>query len=137
MEWSGQFLLYLPLASFALSVGALVAKFYEKSAGAIAQLGTALILFLIFASATTGIILFRERSHTEALADEVVVIIGNHKKTYDEILTEVKNPNRASLAIALELLDSEKRIGTEIATFVAKEDEKTYRVRTYYVRTFN
>lgn len=137
MDGFGSLLLYLPIASFALAIGALVAKFTEKSVGARSQLITAILVFLILASGATGFLVWDEGARTRALANEIVDVIANQQRTYDEILAEIKNPDRASIASAMELLDAQQRVGSRTTAIVSKSDNRIFRVRTYYVRTFN
>ncbi len=127
---------YLSIASFALAVGALLARFREKDGGAKTQLVAALLVFVILASGATAGVVIGERSRTRALADEVVKVIDNQKMTFDDILSQVKDPDRTALSAALGLLDAQQRIGSVI-TPLSEADGTSHRVRTYYVRTFN
>lgn len=137
MDYLATLLVFLPIASFALAVGTLVARIKLQEKGARPHLVTALIVFAGVASLATVLVLYAERLRIARLADDVVTVIGNSRKTYDEILIEVKSPAGASLPVALDLLDKEQRIGSQVSTITSKADDKEYRVRIYFVRTFN
>lgn len=136
MDGLNSLLLYLPIASFALAVGTLVARFAERSSGARPHLITALLVFLVLSLAATGVATFVERGRIHSLADEIISVIGNRQKTYDEILFETRSSRGASVAVAIELLERHRRIGSEITTLTSKGDDASHRVRMYFVRTF-
>lgn len=129
-------LFLLPIASFGLAVGALASKFSQKDKGAKAHLLTALLIFVVLGTGSTVFFNWLERTKTATLAEEVVTVIGNQKRTYDEILSDLKNPDRQALNAALDGLDEEKRIGSQVPSITDKADDRVFRVRVFYVRTF-
>ena len=137
MDFVTQLQVLLPIASFALAVGTLVSKYRQDRRGAKSHFLTALIIFLVLGTGATATTTWLEWSRLNSLSDEVVNIIGNEQKTYDEILAQVRRPERSSLYRALDHLESQERIGAEVRAIINKADDRVSSVRLYSVRTFN
>jgi hypothetical protein len=75
-----------------------------------------------------------EKQRVRGVGDEIVSVIGNEKRTYEEILGDLQQPNYEVANAALALLIKEQRIGSENTTITDKSD-KQFRVRLYFVRT--
>jgi hypothetical protein len=92
---------------------------------------TAIFIFLVL---TSGVLWQQEYEHERQVrraADEIVQVIGNDKRTYDEIIGSLRQPDYQIANDALTLLIDEGRIGSEDET-----PPTPVRVRLYYVRTF-
>jgi hypothetical protein len=121
---------YLPIASFALACGGLLKSFFP-SIPPKKHLITAIFTFLVL---TSGVLWQQEYEHERQVrraADEIVQVIGNDKRTYDEIIGSLRQPDYQIANDALTLLIDEGRIGSEDET-----PPTPVRVRLYYVRTF-
>jgi hypothetical protein len=68
-------------------------------------------------------------------ADEIVRVIGNDKRTYEEIIGSLRQPDYQVVITALTLLIDEQRIGSEDTTLIDKPP-RPLRFRLYYVRSF-
>ena len=126
---------YLPVASFALAAGGLVVRFFVPSERAKQTLIAAVLIFLLLA---TGLLWRKDwelRQQVREVAEEIVQTVGNEKRTYEEILDDLRQPNYQVTSLAIDLLIREKRIGSEETMIVDKAD-KQFRVRLYYVRSF-
>jgi hypothetical protein len=125
----------LPVASFAIAAGALAVRLFVPSGPAKQTLITAALIFLLL---TSGLLWQQQREETRRIrvaADEIVTVIGNEKRTYDEILSGLRLPSYRIANAALDLLVGEKRVGSEAASIIDKSNN-SFRIRLYFVRTF-
>jgi hypothetical protein len=126
---------YLPIASFALASAGVVVKFFPPSVPAKQHLITAILIFLML---TCGVLWQQDHEHEKEVrraANDIIEIIGNDKRTYDEIIGSLRQPDYQVDNDALTLLIDENRIGSEDDT-IADKPPSPLRVRRYYVRTF-
>ena len=125
----------LSIASFALATAGIVVRFFFPAGPAKQTLLAALLIFIMLASGT----LLRESWEVDrqirTAADDMVRIIGNEKRTLEDILVGLRQPNYNTASAALDLLIEEERVGSE-AIMVADDSEGEIRVRLYFVRTF-
>jgi len=126
---------YLPVASFALAAGALAVRFLVPSGTAKQALIAALLIFLVIASGIQWRNDWKEKQQVREVAEEIVNIIGNDKRTFEDILTDFRQPNYQIASAAIDFLIEEQRIGSEAATIIDKSDRQ-YRTRLYFVRSF-
>lgn len=126
---------YLPLASFALAAGGLIVRFFVPSGPAKQTLIAAVLIFLLLASGLLWRKDWELRQQVNKVAEEIVQTIGNEKRTYEEILDGLRQPDYQVMRRAIDLLIREKRIGSEEIT-ITSISEKQFRIRLYFVRTF-
>lgn len=126
---------YLPLASFALAAGGLVVRFFVPSGPAKQTLIAAVLIFLFLASGLSWRKNWELRKQVRKVAEEIVQTIGNEKRTYEEILDKLLQPDYQVMRRASDLLIREKRIGSEEIT-ITSNSEKQFHIRLYFVRTF-
>jgi len=126
---------YLPVASFALAAGGLAVRFFAPSGPAKQTLIAAVLIFLLVTSGLLWRQDWEEKRQVREAADEIIRIVGNEKRTYEDILAGLRQPNYQVANGAIDLLVDEKRLGSEDATIIDKTD-KPFRVRLYYVRSF-
>jgi hypothetical protein len=126
---------YLPIASFALAAGGLAVRLFLPSGPAKQTLIAAIMVFLLLASGLLWRKNWEAKQQVREVADEIIGVIGNEKRTYEEILSGLRKPNYQVASAAIDFLIEEKRLGSEDATIVDKSDEQ-FRVRLYFVRSF-
>ncbi len=127
---------WIPIASFAIAAGGLAVRFFWPSGPARLTLIAALFIFLLLMSGGLWWQQWEEERRVRRAADEIVAIIGNEKRSYEEILSGLRLPNYRVANAAIELLIHQERIGSQGATIVDKKDEKPFLIRLYFVRTF-
>lgn len=127
----------IPIGSFAIAAGGLAVRFFWPSGPAKQQLIAALFIFLLLMSAGLWWQQRKEENLIREAADEIVEIIGNEKRTYEEILSGLRLPNYEVANAAIELLLHQERIGSQSATVVDKSDARSFLIRLYFVRTFS
>jgi hypothetical protein len=126
---------YLPVASFALAAGGLAVRLFFPSGPAKQTLIAAILCFLVL---TCGVLWQQDaeqRKQVRRAADEIVRVIGNDKRTYEEIIGSLRQPDYQVVITALTLLIDEQRIGSEDTTLIDKPP-RPLRFRLYYVRSF-
>ena len=126
---------YLPVASFALAAGGLAVRFFAPSGPAKQTLIAAVFLFILVASGLLWQQDWEEKRQVQRAAIEIISIVGNEKRTYEEIVAGLRQPNYQVANRAIDLLIDENRLGSEEATIIDKTD-RVFRVRLYYVRSF-
>lgn len=126
---------YLPVASFAIAAGGLAVRFFAPSGPAKQTLIAAVLLFLLVTSGLLWRQDWEEKGQVQKAAAEIVGIIGNEKRTYEEIVAGLRQPNYQVANRAIDLLIDENRLGSENATIIDKAD-KVFHIRLYYVRSF-
>lgn len=123
------------IADFAIGASGLIVLFFVPSKP-VKQTLVALCIFLFL---TSGLLIWHkreEKSRIRAVAEEIVNIIGNEKKTIEEILSGLQHPDYRVANAAIELLLNEKRIGSQVTTITDKNTEESHFIRLYFVRTF-
>jgi len=125
----------LPAASFAIAAGGLAVRLFWPSGPAKQTLIAASFIFLLLASGLLWRHQLQEERRARETGEDIVTIIGNEKRTYDEILSGLRQPDYRIANAAIDLLIGEKRIGSDGATCTDKS-HNTFRVRLYFVRTF-
>lgn len=126
----------LPIASFSIAAGGLIIRLFWPEGPAKKHLIAACLIFLL---ATSGALWWQQRNEEAEIrraANDIVALMGNETHTYDEIVLGLRNPDYRVFNAALELLIREQRIGSEGATITDKRDDRSRRVRLYFVRTF-
>jgi hypothetical protein len=126
---------YLPVASFALAASGLAIRFFFPSGSAKQTLIAAVLIFLFL---TCGLLWQQDsaqRKQVRRAADEIVKVIGNDKRTYEEIVGSLRQPSYQVVTTALTLLIDEQRIGSEDTTIIDKPP-RPLRLRVYFVRSF-
>jgi hypothetical protein len=129
-------LTYLPVASFALAAAGLGVRVFVPTGPARQTLLAAVLVFLVLAS---GLIWRQEQNCKEQigeLATDIIRLLGNEKRTYEQIVAGLRNQTYYKTNAALDLLLREKRIGTESPTIVDQDSRKNYQITLFYVRTF-
>ena len=125
---------YLPIASFALAAGGLAVRIFVPSSPAKQTLLVAVLIFLVLSS---GLQWHREWSRTQqvrAVAEEIIKVVGNEKRTYEDVSARLRKPDYQLITAAMDLLIAEERLGSEPATIIDKAD-KPFRARLYFVRS--
>ena len=125
---------YLPLASFALAAGALAVRLIWRGGRARETLIAACLIFILLASGLHWRRTMEIRQHTRKVAEEIVKVIGNEKKTYEDILYGLRQPDSQVTMRALDLLIAQERVGSEPKTLIDKADND-FHIRLYFVRT--
>ncbi len=126
----------LPIASFSIAAGGLIIRLFWPEGPAKKHLIAACLIFLL---ATSGALWWQQRdeeARIRRVANDIVAIMGNETHTYDEIVLGLRDPDYRVVNAALDLLIGEQRIGSEGATINDKKDDRSRRVRLYFVRTF-
>jgi len=126
----------IPIGSFAIAAGGLAVRFFWPSGPAKQHLIAASFVFLLLMSVGLWWQQRNEENLVRKTADEVVMIVGNGKRTYEEIVTALRQPDYRIANAAIELLVRQQRVGSEGATVIDKDDERRFFVRLYFVRTF-
>jgi hypothetical protein len=126
---------YLPIASFALAASGLAVRFFMPSGPAKETLIGAVLIFLILGSGALWQSDRNRMRQVREIADEIVKVVGNEKRTYEEIIGGLRQPTYQLTNTAIDLLISENRLGSEAVTITDRAD-KEYRIRLYFVRTF-
>jgi len=123
MEW-------VSVASFSLSLGALLARSLTKSANAStrAHLLAAVVLLAVTSGAVGTANSLRRVARVEALADRIYVAIGNQEKTTDQLLIELGALEEKSFSAAMGLLEARNRIDSRV------EEVPFHRGRPLFVR---
>ncbi len=124
------------MASFAIAAGGLIVRLALKDGTAKKHIIAACLVFLLV---TSGTLWWQQRDdevRVRKAADEIVAIMGNETRTYDEIVLGLRLPDYRVVNAAIELLIREQRIGSEGATIIDKRNERARLVRLYFVRTF-
>lgn len=129
-------LTYLPVASFSLAAGGLGVRFVYPAGPARQSLLAAVLIFIVVAS---GLVWYESREckkRISEVAEDVLHILGNEKRTYEQIVLGLglRNQNYYQTNASLDLLLHEKRIRTEVPTIVEKETNKTYPITFFSVR---
>lgn len=135
MSASIPLLSYLPIASFALAAGGLAIRFFFPSGPAKQTLIAAVFIFLVL---TCGVLWqqdFEQRKQVRRVAVEITNVIGNDKRTYEEIVGSLRQPDSRVVDDALTLLIDEQRVGSDDITITDKPP-RPLRVRMYFVRSF-
>jgi hypothetical protein len=129
-------LTFLPLASFAIALAGVLVRLSPFSQSAKAHILSACLVFLLLSS---GLIWFeqnREQRQILKTAVEIRSVIGNDKKTYDEISSSLRRPNYIVAERAVEKLLSEGWIRSELVE-VSDKTAVAHRVRLYFVIRFD
>jgi len=124
---------YLPIASFALAAAGLAVRFFLPSGPAKQTLIAAVLIFLVLNS---GLQWQREYARTRkirASAAEIIKVVGNEKRTLEDIMSRVRKPEYSLVVAAIDLLHEEERLGSEAVTIIDKADTR-FLIRLYYVR---
>ena len=132
----GSPLSYVPIASFAIAAGGLAVRMLWPDGTAKKHLIAACLFFLLVASGALWWQQHDDEVRVRRAADELVAIMGNETRTYDEIVSGLRLPDYRVVNAAIELLIREQRIGSEGATIIDKSDDRPRLVRLYFVRTF-
>jgi hypothetical protein len=135
METALPLLSYLPLASVAIAAGGLAVRFFWPSGPAKQTLIAACFIFLLLMSGLLWQQQCVQQRQMRRVANEIVTVIGNDKRTYDDILFGLRRPNYALANAAIDLLVDEERIGSE-GTIIVDKSDRAFQVRLYFVRTF-
>jgi hypothetical protein len=129
-------LTYLPVASFAIAAGGLAIRFFVPTGPASQHLMAAVFVFILAAS---GVVWRQERECRKQIAEvatEIVRLLGNDKRTYEEIAAGLRNQVYYKTNAALDQLAHENRVGIEVLTIWDRDTNKKYQITLYYVRTF-
>ncbi len=130
------FLVYLPVASFALAAGGLCVRLFVPAGPARQTLVAAVLIFLVLSS---GLVWRQDQEckrQIVEIAENIVRILGNEKRTYEQIAAGLRNQSYYTTNAAIDLLLREKRIGIEVPTIIDRDSEKSYQITLFYVRTF-
>lgn len=127
---------YLPVASFAIAAGGLGIRFLLPTGPARQHLIAAALIFLLLASALVWRQEHACRRQISEVATDIVHLLGNNKRTYDEIVGGLRNQVFYKTNAALDLLIRQERVGTEVVAIVDRDTAKTYQITLFYVRTF-
>jgi len=125
---------YLPVASFALAAGGLAVRFFVPSGPAKQTLIAAVLIFLVLSS---GLMWQRDYARTRrvrAVASEIIRVLGNEKRTVDDIMGRLRKPEYALVVAAIDLLHEDERLGSDAVTIIDKADTR-FPIRLYYVRS--
>jgi hypothetical protein len=92
----------------------------------------------IFLLLTSGVLWQQQREEqrrVQAAAEEIITIIGNEKRTYEDILAGIRSPSHRIADAALDLLIADQRVGSE-ATAIVDTADRSFSIRLYFVRAF-
>lgn len=127
--------LVLSIASFALAIAGLIIRFFLPDRPAKHTLIAAVLIFILLISSASLFNIWEENNAIQRAAEDIVRIIGNEKRTFEDILADFRQPDYKIISDALDLLIEEKRVGSKVLTFFIDEQNEG-RVRLYFVRTF-
>jgi hypothetical protein len=125
---------YLPIASFALAAGGLAVRFLVPSGPAKQTLIAAVLIFLVLGS---GLMWQRDYARTRrvrAVAAEIIRVVGNEKRTVDDIMGRLRKPEYSLVVAAIDLLHEDALLGSDTVTIIDKADNR-FPIRLYYVRS--
>ena len=127
--------LVLSIASFALAIAGLIVRFFLPDRPAKHTLIAAVLIFILIISSASLFKIWEEDKEIQSAAEDILRIIGNEKRTFEDILADFRQPDYKIISDALDLLIEEKRVGSKILTF-SIDEQNGGRARLYFVRTF-
>ena len=127
--------LILSIASFALAIAGLAVRFFLPDRPAKHTLIAAVLIFILIISSASIFKIWEENKEIQRAAEDVVRIIGNEKRTLEDILADFRQPDYKIISDAIDLLIEEERVGSKVLTFSIDGQNKV-RARLYFVRSF-
>lgn len=113
---------WVSVASFSLSLAALLARFFtrgDKVSARVHLLTAAVVLALL--SASLGVVYsIRRASEIVALSGEIYAALGNQQKTVDQLVVELGPQKELNLNAAIAYLRAEHRIESEVDQVVIR-----------------
>jgi hypothetical protein len=125
----------LSIASFAMASAGLVVRVAMKEGPAKHVCIVAAFIFVLLFSGALVQQQWAERREIRKAADEIVRIIGNGRRTYEDVVAGLRSPNHQTTNGAMEMLLDEQRVGSDEAV-ITDDAGNPLRVRLYFVRTF-
>jgi len=125
---------YLPIASFALAAGGLAVRFLVPSGPAKQTLIAAVLIFLVLGSGLTWQRDYARTRRVRAVAAEIIRVVGNEKRTVDDIMGRLRKPEYSLVVAAIDLLHEDALLGSDTVTIIDKADNR-FPIRLYYVRS--
>jgi len=128
------FFSYLPIASFALAAGGLAVRLWWRDESARQALIVTIFIFLVVSSVLIWQRDYARTRQIRAVAAEIIRVVGNEKRTVDEIMGRLRKPEYSLVVAAIDLLHEEERLGSDTTTIIDKADNQ-FTIRRYYVRS--
>lgn len=126
----------IPLASFSIAAGGLAVRLFWPEGTAKKHLIVACLVFLLLTSASLWWRQFDEQVRIRKAAGEIMAVMGNETRTYEEILLGLRQPEYRIVNAAIGLLHREQRIGSDTVPIIDKNDDRHRLVRLYFARAF-
>lgn len=125
----------LPIGSFAIALAGLIIRLICPSGP---RKETMIVTVISFLALMTGVALHEAHQHDQrvhAVSKEIVTIIGNDIKTFDQVYEALFKVDFAVANEAIDILVASNKVGHK---FLELHDDSgdRIRVRGYYVRSF-
>jgi len=117
---------WISIASFALSLAALLARFLTKrdKVTAKSHLLTTVVVLAIVSGAIATVNWLSWAANVDALAERIYTAVGNQEKTTEQILLELGPVEGKSFATALALLQTRRRLESRVDQATLFKDRK-------------
>ena len=112
---------WISVASFSLSLAALLARFITKDdkVSAKSHLLTTVAVLAILSCALATVNSLQRSASVAALAEDIYIAIGNQEKTTDQLLIELGTPENKIFSASLALLKAQHRIDSNVEDAVS------------------
>ena len=119
---------WISLASFSLSLAALLARFITSSdkVSAKSHLLTTVVVLAIMSCTLAMVDSLQRAARIESLAERIYIAIGNQEKTTDQLLIELGPLEEKSFSAALALLQARHRLDNRVEQAFLYKDRQVF-----------